>query len=294
MALRHALNLTASGWLSLEPDRLLSWYRKEAGLETQGEELWRLGGGQDRGHSLGHYLRPVHECIRTRVMCGSSSGWITSWTNSPSAEGGRHRLHQRDAEREEDLRRGGARDIRSSGFDLNGSWSPWYNLHKVHAGLLDARWYCDNAKALEVAARFGDWAIETTKNLTDEQWQKMLACEYGGMNESLADLYAATGETKYLDLAKKFYDHAVMDALAAGRDELSGNHANTQIPKAIGAARIYELTGDPKFGGIARNFTAIVRTNHTYVTGGNSDGGILPVWQVEQPARLETTETCNT
>ena len=172
---------------------------------------------------------------------------------------------------------------------------PWYNLHKLLAGLIDACRYCDSARALEVATRFGDWVDDTTRNLTEAQWQRMLACEFGGMNESLADLYALTGEKKYLDLANKFYHKAILDPLAAGRDELPGKHANTQIPKLIGAARIYELTGDAKNGSAARNFYSIVLTNHTYVTGGNSQGEHFgPARKLDNRLGASTTETCNT
>ena len=80
-------------------------------------------------------------------------------------------------------------EIRSQGFDLNGLWVPWYSLHKIHAGLIDAYLYCGNEKALEVVRKFSDWAIDVTENLTDEQFARMLRCEFGGMNDSLYRLY---------------------------------------------------------------------------------------------------------
>ena len=151
------------------------------------------------------------------------------------------------------------------------------------------------SRRLEVAARLGDWADETTKNLTAEQWQKMLACEHGGMNEAMADLYALTGEVRYLNLARKFYHQAILDPLAAGRDELEGKHANTQIPKMIGAARLYELTGEEKFGRIAPFFWETVTRNHSYVTGGNSLGEHFgPPGKLNDRLGPKTTETCNT
>ena len=293
---KHALELDSKWLLSLEPDRLLSWYRKEAGLEPKAKNYGGWESQTIAGHSLGHYLtacarmyqasgdaqfkQRVDYIVDELAECqrANTNGFVGAMPNGKRVFA--------------EVSRG---EIRSAGFDLNGSWVPWYNLHKLFEGLMDARRYCDNAKALEVAARLGDFSIETTKNLTDEQWQKMLACEHGGMNEAMADLYALTGETKYLALAKKFYHKAIMEPLAAGRDELPGKHANTQIPKMIGAARIYELTGDAQFGRIARNFYDIVLTNHTYVTGGNSEGEHFgPSGKLNDRIKGNTTETCNT
>lgn len=293
---RHAMELDAKWLLSLEPDRLLAWYRKEAGLTPRAPNYrgWEEQG--IAGHSLGHYLSACSRMFQTtgdarfrervdyivselaECQRANGNGFVGAMPNSK-------RIF-------DEVTRG---EIRSAGFDLNGSWVPWYNLHKLFAGLLDAHRYCDNARALEIAARLGDWADATTRNLTDEQWQKMLACEHGGMNEALAELYARTANPAHLALAKKFYHRAVLDPLAAGRDELPGKHANTQIPKAIGAARIFELTGDPKFAAIARNFYDIVLRSHTYVTGGNSDGEYFgPSGKLDRRLGANTTETCNT
>lgn len=293
---KHALELDCKWLLSLEPDRLLSWYRKEAGLEPRAKQYGGWEAETIAGHSLGHYLTA---CARMYQASGDARfkqrvGYIVNElaecqkANTNGFVGAMPNGKRVFAE----VSRG---EIRSAGFDLNGSWVPWYNLHKLFEGLLDARRFCDNTKALDIAGKLGDWAIETTKNLTDEQWQKMLACEHGGMNEALADLYALTGEPKYLELARKFYHQAIMEPLAAGRDELPGKHANTQIPKMIGAARIYELTGDARFGAIARNFYNIVLTNHTYVTGGNSEGEYFgPSGKLNDRIKGNTTETCNT
>lgn len=293
---KEAMDRDAAGLLSLDADRLLSWFRKEAGLPVKAANY---GGWEARGvagHSLGHYLSA---CARMYQDTGDRRflervNYIVDQLDECQRANGNGYLAAIPGGKKvfAEVARG---DIRSAGFDLNGAWVPWYTLHKEFAGLIDAYRYCDNAKALQVAARLGDWTIATTKNLTDEQWQKMLACEHGGMNEALANLYALTGETRYLDLAKKFYHRAILDPLAAGRDDLPGKHANTQIPKIIGAARIYELTGEAKFGNIARNFFNIVLTNHTYVTGGNSLGEHFgPSGKLNDRLGANTTETCNT
>lgn len=293
---RHAMQLDAEYLLTLDNDRLLSWYRKEAGLEPKGEVY---GGWESRGiagHSLGHYLsacsrmylvtgraafrRPVEYIVEELAKCqdAGGDGFVGAMPRGRGVF--------------DEVSRG---DIRSAGFDLNGLWVPWYNLHKLFAGLIDAYQLCGNQQALEVAVRLADWAQETTKDLTPEQWQRMLACEHGGMNESLAGLYEITGEEKYLDLSKKFYHAAILDPLAQERDDLNGKHANTQIPKAIGTAKIAALTGDEKFATIARFFWRTMVDNHTYVTGGNSFGEYLgPPGKLNDRLGANTTETCNT
>ena len=123
----------------------------------------------------------------------------------------------------------------------------------------------------------------------------MLACEYGGMNEVLANTYAITGDKKYLALSYDFYDKRILDSLALGLDDLAGKHSNTQIPKVIGCARRYELTADERDKRIAESFWSIVVSEHSYATGGNSDYEYLG-----RPGKLNdeltdnTTETCNT
>jgi DUF1680 family protein len=293
---RHAMELDATGLLSLEPDRLLSLFRKEAGLKPKAENY---GGWEARGlagHSLGHYLAAcarmyqttgnakfrerVYYVIGELALCqkANTNGYVEA------IPGGKVLFAQI-----------AAGDIRSSGFDLNGGWVPWYNIHKLFAGLIDSFRYADSSQALEVATNLANWVDATTRNLSDQQWQKMLACEHGGMNEAMADLYALTGNTDYLALAKKFYHKAILEPLSEQRDELAGKHANTQIPKIIGAARIYELTGDSKFRDISGFFWQTVVHNHSYVTGGNSLGEHFgPPGKLDARLGPQTTETCNT
>ena len=106
--------------------------------------------------------------------------------------------------------------IRSGGFDLNGLWSPWYVEHKIFAGLRDAYLYTDNRTALDIEIKFAAWAERTLSKLDDAQIQQMLATEFGGMNEVAADLYAHTGDGRWLALSDKFEHRAMIDPLAAG------------------------------------------------------------------------------
>ena len=281
--------------LTLEPDRLLSWFRKEAGLEPKGEVY---GGWESQGvagHCLGHYLSALSLAwattddpqfrqradyiVRELALCqqANGNGYVAA-----IPEGKRIFA---------EIARG---EIRSGGFDLNGGWVPWYTMHKVMAGLRDAWYWCDNDQARTVLVALSDWVYVTTKGLDKDLWQKMLACEHGGMNEVLADVYAITGNQRYLDLARKFYHRAVLDPLAQGRSPLPGLHANTQVPKIIGCARLYELTGEDKYRRIAELFWDRVVHHQSYVNGGNS------AWEhFGQPDELaqrlgDTTETCNT
>jgi uncharacterized protein len=291
----HAQELDHAYLLKLEPDRFLAWFRKEAGLKPKAEVY---GGWESQGvagHCLGHYLsacalmyqatgdaklkRRVDYVVSELAICqkANANGYLAAIPR------GKEVFAQ--------VARG---EITSKGFDLNGSWVPWYTMHKVMAGLRDSYQLCGNKQALQVLRGMADWAIVTTQNLTTEQWQKMLACEHGGMNEVLADLYAITGEDKYLALSKKFHHEAVLAALAAQRDELNGKHANTQIPKLIGLARRSELTGDTNDQTAAEFFWERVVNHHSYVTGGHCIGEHFgPPDKLNDRLGQHTTETCN-
>ncbi len=282
--------------LQIEPDRMLARFRKNAGLEPKGEVYGGWEKMQIAGHSLGHYLsgcslmyastgdprlkEKVDYIVKELAECqdAGKDGLVSAIPEDRRLFG--------------EISRG---DVRTEGFDLNGYWVPWYTLHKEFAGLIDAYRYCDNKQALDVAKRLGDWAIEITKNLDDALFEKMLKCEHGGINESLADLYAITGEKKYLDLAERFYHHAVLDPLSQGVDNLPGKHANTQIPKIIGLARLYELTGKESYRKTVEFFWDRVVNHHSYATGGNSmDEHFGQPDKLNDRLNNQTTETCNT
>ena len=234
---KHAMEMDGKWLLSLEPDRLLHRFRKNAGLEPKAP----IYGGWETetisGHTLGHYLSAcsmmyastgdtlfkerINYVVDELAVCQDKrgTGYVGGVPNEDTIFA--------------QVARG---DIRLAGFDLNGGWVPWYTLHKILAGLLDAYLNADNNKALTIAVKIGDWACNTLKNLNEDQFQKMLACEHGGMNEVLANLYGITGNEKYLTLSKRFHHKAILDPLANQMDKLANRHANTQIPKIIGCA----------------------------------------------------------
>lgn len=184
-------------------------------------------------------------------------------------------------------------DFEVDNFSLGGGWVPWYSIHKIYAGLIDTYLLTGNKQALTVVIKLADWAKRGTDRLDDNQFQKMLICEHGGMIEAMADLYKITNNQKYLDLAIRFYHQAVLDPLSKGVDDLQGKHANTQIPKVIGAAKLFELSGDDKYKRIAEFFWSQVTNHRSYVIGGNSIGEHFGPSNTEELG-ITTTETCNT
>ncbi len=293
---KHALMKDAEYLLRLEPDRLLSGFRKEAGLKPKAESYGGWESMTIAGHSLGHYLSACalmfaatgDERFRERVnyiiaeleTCqrANGNGYVAAIPN------GKKIFHEVSTG-----------DIRVQPFDLNGGWVPWYTLHKLFAGLLDVHRYVKNVKALDIAVKLADFADATVAKLTEEQFQRMLRCEHGGMNEVLAELYSRTGNEKYLQLSRRFHHKAVLEPLAREEDRLQGLHANTQIPKLIGLARRYELTLDPNDKTAAEFFWQRVVHHHSYVNGGNSDGEHFgPPDKLSSRLSQNTSETCNT
>ncbi len=174
-------------------------------------------------------------------------------------------------------------------------WAPWYALHKIMAGLLDANQFCGNAQALEVLTNMANWVKFRVDSISEEKMQASLQTEFGGMNEVLANLYGVTGNADFLKTAEAFNQKKIFDPLAAGQDRLNGLHANTQIPKMIGAARQYELTGDARDADIAKFFWQEVALHRSYVIGGHSDREhFFPTNDFARHLTAETAETCNT
>ncbi len=282
--------------LALEPDRLLHRFRDFSGLKPKGEEYGGWEKDTISGHSLGHYLSAIalmHAATGDEELLRRTKYIVGELAECQKAEGNGYVGGLPDHKRLwAEIEKG---EIRSKGFDLNGLWVPWYNLHKTFAGLLDAHEHCGNSQALQVACSLADWTENITRNLDDAKWQQMLACEHGGMYESLIELHHRTKEPRYLELARKFRHKAFFSPLESEQDKLPGLHANTQIPKVIGAARDYEITGSAESKKAAEFFWKTVVHDHSYCIGGNSQSEYF-----HAPRKLadrlagNTTETCNT
>ncbi len=151
-------------------------------------------------------------------------------------------------------------------------WAPFYTYHKILAGMLDMYVHTGNDQALAVAEGMAGWVRGYFQGIGYEQRQFMLRTEYGGMNEVLANLYGLTGKQQYLDAAHLFEQPAFLDPLGGHRDNLKGLHANTHVPKVIGAARMYELTGETRYRNIAQYFLEEVLPERSYAIGNTSVG----------------------
>ena len=293
---KNAMDKDAAYLLEIEPNRLLHRFYANAGLPTKGEVYggWESEGVS--GHSMGHYLSAISIFYVTsgnpefkkrsdyivgeleRCQNARKTGYVGAIPNEDSIFG--------------NVAKG---IIKSGGFDLNGGWSPLYTVHKVMAGLVDAYLYCDNGKALQVVVKMADWTGEIMKNLTEEQRLKMLNCEYGGMQDVLSNIYSITGNRKYLDLSYKFDDEFVMGQLAKEIDPMPGKHSNTNVPKAVGAARRYEITGLEKDKTISSFFWKTMVHHHSYVIGGNSSYEYCgEAGKLNDRLSDNTCETCNT
>ncbi|MEA1886424.1 MAG: glycoside hydrolase family 127 protein [Bacteroidota bacterium] len=296
---KHATELNKKILLDYEPDRFLATFRMEAGLEPKAEHY---RGWEDyprrnlNGHSLGHYMSALSMMYNTtgeQEFLERLNYIVDELALCQEANGGGYLGALPGAQKvfEEEIAKG---EIRSAGFDLNGYWAPFYIMHKILAGLNDAYLLCGNEKALDIALNFANWIRGIVTPLNDEQVQKMLHCEHGGINESFAELYAITGEEKYLETARIFHHKAILDSLAHHVDVLPGKHGNTQIPKLIGLARLYELTGNKQDRETAEFFWDRVVHHHSYVTGGHGFNEYFG-----EPDQLSdrlgegTTETCN-
>jgi DUF1680 family protein len=292
---RQAQQRDARYLLKLEPDRLLHNFRVNAGLKPKApvyggwESVEPWIGIRCHGHTLGHYLSA---CSMMFAATGNQSfkqrvDYLVSELQECQAAGKTGLICAFPD---------GSAPLDSIRHATTFVGVPWYTMHKIFAGLRDAYLYAGNRMALEVLRTLSDWAIAHTQALTDDQFQLMLNTEHGGMNEVLADVYALTGETRYLSLAIRFCHRALLDPLAREQDTLDGLHSNTQIPKVIGFNRIYELNGEGKYGAAARFFWQTVVGKRSFVTGGNGDGEHFfpPTDFLQHLGSAKTMETCCT
>jgi len=277
--------------LQLDPDRLLSHMRSVAGLEPRAIPY----GGWDRNGSgmAGHYL--------------SAASFMAQATGDAEMK---RRVAYIVAEMAAIQKANGDGSVHGFVWDKS-TWfpalaegklipvgvTPWYGIHKTMAGLRDAWLACGNAQARQVLVGVGDWAIRVTAKLSPEQWQAMLEPEHGGPHEVLADLFAITGERKYLQLAQKFDHTKVMEPLARGDETiLYGRHANSEAAKFVAYERVHEMSGSKLEGQAALGFWEHVTEHHSWANGGNSqwEHFFNPIEFPKQVLEPCGPETCNT
>lgn len=295
--LKHARDLNIETLLKYDCDRLMAPYRKEAGL-TPKAKCYPNWDGLD-GHVGGHCLTAMainaatgnKECrkrmeyiISEIAECAEANcknhpqwgvGYMGGMPNSQNIWNG----------------------FKDGDFRVySGSWAPFYNLHKMYAGLRDAWLYCGNEQAKSLFLQFCNWAIHITSGLSDEQMERMLGNEHGGMNEVLADAYAITHEQKYLDCAKRFSHKRLFTPMSQRQDCLDNMHANTQVPKVIGFERISELSGNEDYHVASSFFWDIVTGERSLAFGGNSRREHFPAKDacMDFINDIDGPESCNT
>src|SRR5690349_3673823 len=171
---------------------------------------------------------------------------------------------------------------------------PYYCVHKTMAGLLDVWRLLGSTQARDVLLALAGWVDWRTGRLTGSQMQALLGTEFGGMNEVLANLYQQTGDARWLTAAQRFDHSAVFNPLASNQDQLNGLHANTQVPKWVGAAREYKATGTTRYRDIAANAWNITVNAHSYAIGGNSQAEhFRPPNAIAGYLANDTCEHCN-
>ncbi|MDR7270711.1 DUF1680 family protein [Pelomonas saccharophila] len=282
--------------MALDPERLLAPFRREAGLPVPVPSYGNWESSGLDGHMGGHYVsalalmyastgdaevkRRLDYVIAELKRCQDQlgTGYIGGIPDGAKA-----------------WSEIAAGQLKVDSFSVNGRWVPWYNLHKLFAGLRDAWIHAGNADAKAMLVRMSDWALRLTTPLSDAQMQDMLRSEHGGMNEVLADVAEMTGDLRYLALARRFSHQAILQPLAAGQDKLTGLHANTQIPKVIGFARIAQIGGEDEGRRAAEFFWRTVTEKRSVAIGGNSVREHFHPADDFRPMlnEVEGPETCN-
>jgi DUF1680 family protein len=251
-------------------DRLLAPFRIEAGLEPKRAMYGGWESAGMGGHAAGHHLSALAQMYAAtgdQQFRQRLDYMVTELAACQKAHGDGYvggvpegRLLWQEI---------AARKIYAGPFHLNDKWVPWYNLHKTFAGLRDAWLIAGNGQAREVCIGLADWCDRLTANLSEDNMQSMLVTEHGGMNEVLADMSEIADDRKYLALSKRFSHRLMLDPLLAKQDRLTGMHANTNIPKVVGFARIGKLTDDPAWIDAAKFFWENVTTRRTVAIGGH-------------------------
>lgn len=279
--------------MDLSPDRLLAPCFEAMGKEPLAE---RYGGWEAKGisgHTLGHFLsalsflyfangdaeakRRAEYCVNTLKDLQGENGYIAGFPESESF----HKVFTNPD------------GFTAGGFELAGWWVPYYSLHKIFRGLIDVYENIGTQNALTVAENLGEWVYNTTSLLNDEQRLRLLKSEYGGMNDVLSRLYKHTGNKNFKIASEFFCEENLLLPLSKGEDVLSGLHANTQIPKIIGALQVYLSGGEDYLYSAAEFFWDTVVNNRTYAIGGH---GVAEHFSSngELPLKTNTCETCNT
>lgn len=275
----------------VDVDRLLHTFRRNVGLPSSAEPCggWEAPDVQLRGHTTGHLLSALaqaHANTGDQVYADKARVLVAALAQCQAASPGAG-FHD-----------GYLSAFPESVFDSleagGKPWAPYYTLHKIMAGLLDQYTLSGNGQAMTVLLGMAAWADARTAPLPYERMQSVLKVEFGGMNDVLTRLHLLSGDPAHLRTARRFDHEELYAPLAAGRDELAGRHANTEIAKIVGAPYSYEATGDRRYLDIARTFWRTVVEHHTYAIGGNSNLEFFgPPDEIVSRLSENTCENCN-
>ena len=268
---KHAEDMDIRYLLGIDPDRLLAPYLKEAGLTPKAQNYTNWENTGLDGHIGGHYLSALsymYASTGNAEIKGRLDYFISELKRCADANGNGYISGVPDGKKKwKEISEG---NIRASSFGLNDGWVPLYNIHKIFAGLRDAYLLTGNKDAKQMFINLTAWMYDLTKGLSDDQLQRMLDSEHGGLNETFADAAAISGDERFMQLAKRFSHKKVLDPLLRGEDRLTGMHANTQIPKVIGYKRIADIEGNDQWDKAAQFFWKTVVDNRSITIGGNS------------------------
>lgn len=282
---QNAFSLEVKYLKSLDADKLLKGFCEIAGVESDATKYGGWETSAIQGHTLGHYLTAVSQAyassgdnelkaitdymVSILAKCQAKNGYLAAIPES----------HYEQIEN----------------GNTSGTWVPWYSMHKILAGLVDVYKLTNNEQALTVASNLGDWVYGRTSKWSPQMQTTVLNVEYGGMNDCLYELYKYTKSENHLSAAHSFDEMTLFEPLYNGEDILNGKHANTTIPKIIGALNRYRVTGEEYYLQVAANFWEIVIKNHTYITGGNSEWEHFGESKILDAERTNCNcETCNT
>ena len=270
--------------LRLDPDRLLSRFRLEAGLKPKAEpyngwespKFWL----DLAGHILGFYMAGAamtveatgDEELRRRLL------YIVDELDAvQNAHGDGYALAAKDGRKVFDEIASGKIDVKINpkteyGAFINGRFEPIYTLNKVLIGLWRIYLATDSDKAKRVFLRLSDWFGNTiVEKLDDAQLQKVLDCEHGSLPETFAYAFQMTGDEKYRRWARRLCHERMLAPLADGNvDHLCFHHANNEIPKFTGFERVYRITGEKKLHWAIISAWNAFANDHAWANGGNS------------------------
>ncbi len=294
--LKDRQDLNVETLLSYDTDKLIAPFYEEAGMRPKATKFSNWAGLD--GHVLGHYLSALamhyaasgDELVKERLEYVLNELKTIQDQNSKEANFKGYISG---------VPNGKAMWLKFKNGDAgaqNGYWVPWYNIHKLYAGLRDAYIYAGYDQAKDMFLALCDWGLTITGGLNDSKMESMLGTEHGGMAEVYADAYALTKEKKYLDEAKRWAHKWLLNAMAAGNDNLTNVHANTQVPKVVGFARIAELTNDETYVKGSKYFWDRVVNKRSIAIGGNSISEHFPSFDNHKKyvEEREGPESCNT